>query len=78
MGSEMCIRDSGRGCTLIPALALAGPYMTGMGLIAKPIKEKKAKRRVSLVARKNYSNPTALTNISELIKQHLPNTVQVL
>ena len=70
--------SNGRGCTLIPALALAGPYMTGMGLIAKPIKEKKAKRRVSLVARKHYSNPTALTNIAELIKQHLPNTVQVL
>ncbi|HAK52781.1 MAG TPA: LysR family transcriptional regulator [Gammaproteobacteria bacterium] len=70
--------SNGRGCTLIPALALAGPYMTGMGLIAKPIKDKKARRRVSLVARKRYSNPDALTNISELIKQHLPNTVHVL
>ena len=70
--------SNGRGCTLIPALALSGPYMTGMGLIAKPIKEEQAMRRVSLVTRKSYANSKSLANISRLIKENLPNTVRII
>ena len=69
--------STGRGCTLIPALALSGPYMTGMGLIAKPIAQEKALRQVSLVARHSYANSKSLANISRIIKQNLPNTVRI-
>lgn len=69
--------STGRGCTLIPALALSGPYMTGMGIIAKPLVEETALRHVTLVARNSYANSKSLANISRIIKQNLPNTVRV-
>ena len=68
--------STGRGCTLIPALALSGPYMTGMGVIAKPLVEETALRHVTLVARNSYANSKSLANISRIIKQNLPTVVQ--
>ena len=67
---------AGFGCTLVPALAIDGPWMTDLGVVARPLDLPRASRRVRLVHRRSFPNPHVLEAIREVILTHLPNTLR--
>ncbi|MCB9948051.1 MAG: LysR family transcriptional regulator [Rhodospirillaceae bacterium] len=66
---------AGYGCTLMPALAVRGPWLTDMGIIARPIDSPNAKRTVRLVFRRSFPRRAALHALAGVIVLNLPNTV---
>jgi LysR family hydrogen peroxide-inducible transcriptional activator len=69
---------AGFGCTLVPALAIRGGWMTDSGIIARRLELPNAHRRISLVFRRTFPRLPALSAFSAVIKEHLPNTVKPL
>jgi LysR family hydrogen peroxide-inducible transcriptional activator len=67
---------AGFGCTLVPALAIRGGWMTDSGIIARPLHLPMASRRISLVYRRSFPRLAALTAFAQVIREHLPNTVR--
>lgn len=67
---------AGYGITLIPALALAGSWASGSGVITHPLNIKNASRRVSLVFRSSFPRHAALNAFADIIRSRLPNTVK--
>jgi LysR family hydrogen peroxide-inducible transcriptional activator len=67
---------AGFGCTLVPALAMRGAWMTGSGIIARQLDLPDAFRRVRLVYRTSYPRRTALEAFIGIILENLPNTVR--
>ncbi len=68
---------AGFGCTLVPALAVRGPWMTDSGIIARPLELPDAFRRVQLVSRRSYPRRGALEAFADVIRDNLPNTVRM-
>ncbi|MBS02942.1 MAG: LysR family transcriptional regulator [Gammaproteobacteria bacterium] len=68
--------SAGFGLTMVPALTTSGPWTTDMGLIAKPIRNKTARRTVRLVWRASFPNRSMIGTVSDLICRQLPNTVK--
>lgn len=67
---------AGFGCTLVPALAIRGAWMTDSGIIARPLDRiPEARRRISLVFRRSFPRQAALRAFAEVVRQNLPNTV---
>jgi LysR family hydrogen peroxide-inducible transcriptional activator len=66
---------AGFGCTLVPALAVRGPWMTDSGIIARRLEMPGAYRRVSLVFRQSFPRRQVLEVFIKIILEHLPNTV---
>lgn len=66
---------AGFGCTLVPALAVRGAWMTDSGIIARPLELPDAFRRVQLVFRRSYPRRAALDAFGDIIRENLPNTV---
>lgn len=69
---------AGFGSTLVPALAVRGSWTTDTGVIARPLSIKDAYRTVSLVFRATFPRVAALQAFSQIIRDHLPNTVYLL
>ena len=69
---------AGFGCTLVPALAIRGGWMTDSGIIARPLVFEAAFRRISLVYRRSFPRHAALDAFAEILREHLPNTVRAL
>jgi len=70
---------AGFGCTLVPALAMRGSWTTDSGIVARPLPAvANAHRRVSLVFRHSFPRRGALEAFADVIREHLPNTVQAL
>ncbi|EGV16782.1 LysR substrate-binding domain-containing protein [Thiocapsa marina] len=68
---------AGFGCTLVPALAIRGAWMTDSGIIARPLDNlPDAFRRISLVYRRSFPRREALQAFADVIRQNLPNTVR--
>jgi LysR family hydrogen peroxide-inducible transcriptional activator len=67
---------AGFGCTLVPALAVRGSWMTDSGIIARPLELPDAFRRVQLVYRRAYPRKAALQAFANIIQDNLPNTVR--
>ncbi|WP_295887306.1 LysR substrate-binding domain-containing protein [uncultured Thiohalocapsa sp.] len=68
---------AGFGCTLVPALAIRGSWMTDSGIIARGLDLPDAKRRISLVFRRTFPRRAALETFAEVTLSQLPNTVKV-
>jgi len=66
---------AGFGCTLVPALAIRGGWMTDSGIIARRLELADAYRRISLVFRRSFPRRRALEAFADVILGHLPNTV---
>jgi LysR family hydrogen peroxide-inducible transcriptional activator len=66
---------AGFGCTLVPALAMRGGWMTDSGIIARPLNLPGASRRVVLAHRRSFPRAKALEALATVILDHLPNTV---
>ncbi len=66
---------AGFGCTLVPALAVRGPWMTDSGIIARPLQLNDSFRRVQLVFRRSYPRRSALDALAGIVRANLPNTV---
>jgi LysR family hydrogen peroxide-inducible transcriptional activator len=69
---------AGFGCTLVPALAIRGGWMTDSGIIARRLDLPDAGRRISLVFRRSFPRRRALEAFAGVVRDHLPNTVRVL
>lgn len=67
---------SGLGCTLVPALAIRGAWMTDTGVIARQLAIPTAYREVSLVFRRSFPRRQVLEMFIAVLHQQLPNTVQ--
>jgi LysR family hydrogen peroxide-inducible transcriptional activator len=67
---------AGFGCTLVPALAIRGSWMTDSGIIARRLDLPDAKRRISLVFRRSFPRRAALETFAEVTLAQLPNTVK--
>ena len=67
---------AGFGCTLVPALAVRGSWMTDSGIIARPLDLPDAFRRVQLVFPTSYPRRAALEAFGKIILENLPNTVR--
>ncbi|MBK1633667.1 LysR family transcriptional regulator [Thiohalocapsa halophila] len=67
---------AGFGCTLVPALAIRGSWMTDSGIIARRLDLPDAKRRISLVFRRSFPRRAALETFAEVALEQLPNTVK--
>jgi LysR family hydrogen peroxide-inducible transcriptional activator len=67
---------AGFGCTLVPALAVRGPWMTDSGIIARRLELPDAYRRVSLVYRQSFPRRKVLDVFVNTVLEHLPNTVR--
>jgi LysR family transcriptional regulator, hydrogen peroxide-inducible genes activator len=67
---------AGFGCTLVPALAIRGSWMTDSGIIARRLDLPDAKRRISLVFRRSFPRRAALETFAEVALAQLPNTVK--
>nr|WP_207168671.1 LysR substrate-binding domain-containing protein [Thiocystis violacea] len=67
---------AGFGCTLIPALAIRGGWMTDSGIVARPLELPDAYRRISLVFRRSFPRRKTLEAFAEMVREHLPNTVR--
>ena len=68
--------SAGFGCTLIPALAIRGGWMTDSGIVARPLALPDAYRRISLVFRRSFPRRKALEAFANVVREHLPNTVR--
>ncbi len=66
---------AGFGCTLVPALAVRGPWLTDSGIIARELEGGGAGRRVRLVYRRSFPRVAALDAFCQVIGDQLPNTV---
>lgn len=66
------------GVTLVPALAMRGSWTTGSGVVAQPLRINNARRRVVLASRNSFARPQVLDGLADLIRQSLPNTVEIL
>ena len=69
---------AGYGVTLLPALAMGGSWTSGSGVIAQPLDDANAYRQISLVYRKSFPRPQALTALADTILNRIPNTVEPL
>jgi LysR family hydrogen peroxide-inducible transcriptional activator len=67
---------AGFGCTLVPALAIRGAWMTDSGIIARRLELSDAYRRISLVFRRSFPRRRALEAFAEVLLDQLPNTVR--
>jgi LysR family hydrogen peroxide-inducible transcriptional activator len=69
---------AGFGCTLVPALAVRGGWMTDSGIIARRLELPEAYRRVELVFRNSFPRRAAVEAFAAVVLQTLPNTVRKL
>ena len=68
--------SAGFGCTLVPALAIRGAWMTDTGIVARRLELPDAFRRISLVFRRSFPRVQALEAFAGILLDHLPNTVR--
>jgi len=68
--------SAGIGCTLVPALALKHEWIDNSDLKLKPLEQQLAYRTISLVYRKTFPRRRALEAFSQVILDHLPQTMQ--
>jgi LysR family hydrogen peroxide-inducible transcriptional activator len=69
---------AGFGCTLVPALAIRGSWMTDSGVIARKLELRDTYRRISLAFRHSFPRRPALEAFADVIRGQLPNTVRIL
>ena len=67
---------AGFGCTLVPALAVRGPWMTDMGIVARPVALASAARPVALWYRRSFPQPRMIEAVADVMMAGLPNTVR--
>ena len=69
---------AGLGTTLVPALAVRGPWLSDMGVIARPLSMREARRTVGLVHRRAFPRIKVLEALADVIAENLPDTVKPL
>lgn len=70
--------SAGFGCTLVPALATRGSWMTDSGVTARKLDLPDTYRRISLAYRHSFPRRQALEAFAGVIQDNLPNTVKVI
>jgi len=66
---------SGRGVTLVPALATRGGWNSELGLMSRELTDKGAERQIYLTYRKRFPRIAAVETLAALIQAGLPKTV---
>ncbi len=67
---------AGYGSTLVPALAVSGPWTSGRGIVVRPLEIPGAWRDISLYFRRSFPRRAAIDALCETLRANLPNTVQ--
>lgn len=70
--------SAGYGSTLVPALAMAGSWTIGSGIVTRQLNFPHAWRTVSLYYRNSFPRVEALQALIKTILASLPNTVEIL
>ena len=70
--------SAGLGCTLVPALATKGSWMTDSSVTARKLDLPDTYRRISLAYRHSFPRRQALEAFAGVIRGNLPNTVKVI
>ncbi len=68
---------AGYGTTLVPVLALAGSWVSGRGVITRELQLPNSWREIALYYRRSFPRSEALQVLVAIIKDNLPNTVQI-
>lgn len=66
---------AGFGCTLVPALAVRSPHLSGGAIVARPLRLASATRPVALWARRSFPQPALLSALAGVMVAALPETV---
>ncbi len=74
LGTLINLVAAEEGITLVPAMALEN-VSSGMGLVAKKLREETATRRISLCYRKSFPRVERLLATAEVIRNCLPDSV---
>ena len=68
----------GFGYTLIPALAVRAGWLGELGVTARPIDLDNAYRQVSLVTRRSFPRPAAITTLAQVVREQLAGRVTLI
>ncbi len=69
---------AGLGCTLVPALATRGPWMSGSGITLRELSLDGTYRRISLAFRSSFPRRQAVEALADLIRKNLPDSVNII
>ena len=71
----LALVGAGLGVTLVPAMSLAGPWVTDAGIALRREKSGTAKRSVRLAFRKSFPRRLLLEKLADVVCAVLPDTV---
>ena len=71
----LALVGAGAGVTLVPAMSLAGAWMTDSGIALRGEKSRTASRSVRLAFRKSFPRRAALEELADIVCAILPDTV---
>jgi LysR family hydrogen peroxide-inducible transcriptional activator len=68
---------AGFGCTLLPALAVRAPQDPDPSFVIRPLRSRKASRRIGLVWRRGYQKSHELGLLAALIRDNAPDGTRI-
>ena len=74
--TTLALVGGGFGITLVPAMSLAGPWVTDAGIVVRRETSGKARRRVRLAFRGSFSRMALIEKVADVIAATLPDTVE--
>jgi LysR family hydrogen peroxide-inducible transcriptional activator len=74
--TTLALVGGGFGITLVPAMSLAGPWITDAGIVVRREASGKARRRVRLAFRGSFSRMPLIEKVADVIAATLPDTVK--
>ena len=76
LGTILALVGAGQGITLVPAMSLAGGWVTDGGISVRREASGRAGRTVRLTWRKSYHRPALVERLSDIIAGIVPDTVR--
>lgn len=71
----LALVGGGFGITLVPAMSLAGPWVTDAGIVVRREASGAARRQVRLAFRHSFSRMALIDRVADVIAASLPDTV---
>jgi LysR family hydrogen peroxide-inducible transcriptional activator len=68
---------AGFGCTLLPALAVRPPQDPDPSFVIRPLRSRKASRRIGLVWRRGYQKSHELGLLAALVRDNAPDGTRI-
>lgn len=74
--TTLALVGGGFGITLVPAMSLAGPWVTDAGIVVRREASGAARRRVRLAFRHSFPRMALIDKVADVIAATLPDTVE--